>query len=302
MWTIDQLEINGGFLPGLTLSLPPGLICIIGPRGSGKSTLAEALRFAMRGTVDAARDRVELLQANVGSSGSVTVAAKTKAGVRYTVRRALKQPPTLVSSDGKPVPNVDLDRGTFLPLDAYDGHEIEAIADEVLGDKRRSLLDDLRIDELSTIHLSLAEHRRALEANADQIRAVRRLIHDLSERIEEFGDVRAKLDALGPLPESTPSTEYSKANKQQQCNARERKRIENVLVMLGSFQTEIESIKTRANGQGNLQMAEEGSSNSAFLKKRQAELQRSIDEVAAQADTLVKSVGGARAIADRNGR
>jgi energy-coupling factor transporter ATP-binding protein EcfA2 len=48
MWTIEQLEINGGFLPGLKAALPAGLICIIGPRGSGKSTLAEALRFAVK--------------------------------------------------------------------------------------------------------------------------------------------------------------------------------------------------------------------------------------------------------------
>ena len=46
MWTLDSIELNGGFLPGLKLTLPHGLICIIGPRGSGKSTLAEALRFS----------------------------------------------------------------------------------------------------------------------------------------------------------------------------------------------------------------------------------------------------------------
>src|SRR6266849_6887385 len=196
MWTIDRLEINGGFLPGLKRELPAGLICIIGPRGSGKSTLAEAVRFALKGTVGASRQRLDLVQANIGSSGLVTLVAKTDTGVAYTIRRAAKQPAVLLSADGRTVPNVDLDRGTFLPLDAYNGPEIEAIADEALGDKRRALLDELRGEDLSKIHLLLGEHRRGLEANADRIRASRKSINDLSERIQEFGDVRAKLNAM----------------------------------------------------------------------------------------------------------
>jgi energy-coupling factor transporter ATP-binding protein EcfA2 len=144
MWIIDRLEINGGFLPGLKLTLPRGLICIIGPRGSGKSTLAEAMRFAMKGTVSASKQRLDLLQANFGSSGLVTLVADTEAKITYTVKRAYKQPAVLLSADGRVVPNVDLDRGSFLPLDAYNGVEIELIADEALGERRRALLDDLR--------------------------------------------------------------------------------------------------------------------------------------------------------------
>jgi energy-coupling factor transporter ATP-binding protein EcfA2 len=119
MWTIEQLEINGGFLPGLKLALPRGLTCIIGPRGSGKSTLAEALRFAMKGITGASKSRLDLLQANLGGTGSVSLVAKTAAGITYTIRRAHRQPPVLLSSDGRTVPDVNLDRGTFLPLDAY---------------------------------------------------------------------------------------------------------------------------------------------------------------------------------------
>jgi energy-coupling factor transporter ATP-binding protein EcfA2 len=171
MWTLDSIELNGGFLPGLKLTLPHGLICIIGPRGSGKSTLAEALRFAIKGTVGASKPRLDLLQANIGSSGLVTLVARTETAGTYTIRRGYKQAAVLLSADGRTVPNVDLDRGTFLPLDAYNGPEIEAIADEALGERRRALLDDLRGEQLSTIHLSLGEHRRALEANADRRRS-----------------------------------------------------------------------------------------------------------------------------------
>jgi energy-coupling factor transporter ATP-binding protein EcfA2 len=290
MWTIDRLEINGGFLPGLKVDLPAGLICIIGPRGSGKSTLAEAVRFAIKGTVGASRQRLDLIQANIGSSGLVTLVANTDAGVAYTIRRASKQPAVLLSADGRMVPNVDLDRGTFLPLDAYNGPEIEAIADEALGDKRRALLDDLRGEELSRIHLSLGEHRRSLEANADRIRAARKSIDDFSERIEEFGDVRARLNALGPSPEVGPSTEYAKANKQQQCNSRERKRVDAVTEVLRSFERDAQTLRARAIDPKMFLMAEDGSSNSALLQRRQTEIQQSFSGVASQLDSVISGI------------
>ena len=81
MWTLDSIELNGGFLPGLKLTLPHGLICIIGPRGSGKSTLAEALRFAIKGTVGASKPRLDLLQANIGGSGLVSIARSVIIGL-----------------------------------------------------------------------------------------------------------------------------------------------------------------------------------------------------------------------------
>jgi energy-coupling factor transporter ATP-binding protein EcfA2 len=299
MWIIDRLEINGGFLPGLKLTLPRGLICIIGPRGSGKSTLAEAMRFAMKGTVSASKQRLDLLQANLGSSGLVTLVADTEASITYTVKRAYKQPAVLLSADGRVVPNVDLDRGSFLPLDAYNGVEIELIADEALGERRRALLDDLRGEELSRIHLSLGEHRRALEANADRIRAARRSISDLSERIEELGDVRAKLDALGPLPDTGPSTDYTKAGRQQQCNSRERKRIDDVLEVLATCQREAESLKTRATDEKTFCIVEDASSNSALLQQRQTELQKSLSNISAHAHSLIASIESTAAVAEK---
>ena len=299
MWILDRLEINGGFLPGLILTLPPGLICIIGPRGSGKSTLAEALRFAIKGTVGASKQRLDLLQSNIGNSGLVTLVAKTEGAGSYTIRRGYKQPPVLLSADGRMVPNVDLDRGSFLPLDAYNGPEIEAIADEALGERRRALLDDLRGEQLSAIHLSLGEHRRALEANADRIRTTRRSINDLSERIEEFGDARAKLNALGPAPESGASTEYTKASRQQQYNSRERKRIEGALAALSSLQRDADSMITRSNDSKLFRIVEDTSFNSGFLQKKQTELQQFLEQISSQMQLVISSLQTSKAFMER---
>src|ERR1700689_341324 len=179
-WFLKSVEISGGFLPGLSVNFPRGLTCIIGPRGSGKSTLAEALRFAVSGTSGAPKHCVDLIQANLAGGALVTITAQAEGSNHYTIKRSLKQQPVLLTSDGRTINTVDLDRGTFLPLDAYSSLEIEAIADEVLGDKRRSLLDELRSEQMRTIHLSRAESTRALEANADRIRTTQRSIEDLT--------------------------------------------------------------------------------------------------------------------------
>ena len=115
MWLVERIEISGGFLPGLSVDVPRGLTCIIGPRGSGKSTLAEALRFAVCGSTNVPKHCVDLIQANLAGGALVTVTALAEGSNRYTIKRALKQQPVLLTSDGRTINTVDLDRGTFLP-------------------------------------------------------------------------------------------------------------------------------------------------------------------------------------------
>jgi energy-coupling factor transporter ATP-binding protein EcfA2 len=216
-WFIRSIEVSGGFLPGLSLQLPRGLTCIIGPRGSGKSTLAEALRYGIGGP--GRSSNASLLQANLSSSNVSIITAPQAGELGYTIRRAFKQPAALITSEGKSIESLDLDRGTFLPLDAYTSGEIEAIANEALGEKRRRLLDDLREDELRNIVLTVSEARRELEASADAIEACRRTIHDLTEQIEEIGDARAKLAALPPAPAGAASDQLLRLTQEQQASS-----------------------------------------------------------------------------------
>jgi DNA repair exonuclease SbcCD ATPase subunit len=299
MWTMKQLEINGGFLPGLKIALPHGLICIIGPRGSGKSTLAEALRFAVKGAVGVSKKRLDLLQANVGNNVLVTLMLTTDAGLKHTLRRGIKQPAVLLTGEGRPVSGVDLDRGTYLPIDAYNGDEIESIADQVLGETRRVLLDELRGQELSAIHLSLGEHRRVLDANAGQIRAARRTIGDLAERIEEFGDVRARLDALEPVEETGPAIAHNKALKQQQRNTKEKNRVEDCLQTLESLKDDAEDLKSRIDQARAAQIAQEDSPNSEVLQCRQPEVQKSLSSAVKHLTNAAIAIDAATATADQ---
>ena len=266
MWLVEKIEISGGFLPGLSVNLPRGLTCIIGARGSGKSTLAEAIRFAVCGTSGAPKHCVDLIQANLAGGAMVTITALAEGSSRYTIKRGLKQQPVLLTSDGRAINTVDLDRGTFLPLDAYSSPEIEAIADEVLGQTRRNLLDELRSEQMRTIHLSLADSARALDANADRIRTAQRTIQDLTEQIEELGDVRARLSALAPS-DREPTADFVRLSRQQQLDQREVNKFDTANRNLETLSETLEQLRRNAQLAFKVRFAEKPSANAELLAR-----------------------------------
>lgn len=213
--------MSGGFLPGLSLDLPRGLTCVIGPRGSGKSTLAEAVRYALASEGIAPKGTKDLVEKNIVPAVVSLRTAPGTDGTAYLIRRTGRQAPSLSNRMGKFVQGVDLERGTFLPLDAYRSNEIEDIADESLGARRRNLLDDLRGGQFATIQLAIGERRRALEANRDCVRQCRSNIAGLKERIEELADAPAKLEALPPA-NGGGTEDFAAIAKQLQTNESER--------------------------------------------------------------------------------
>jgi DNA repair exonuclease SbcCD ATPase subunit len=266
MWVVEKIEISGGFLPGLSVNIPRGLTCIIGARGSGKSTLAEAVRFALCGIPTSPKPSADLIQANLAGGALVTITAIAEGSNRYAIKRGLKQNPILLTSDGRAINTVDLDRGTFLPLDVYSSLEIEEIADEVLGQKRRNLLDELRSEQMRTIHLALAESTRALDANADRIRSARRTIEDLTEQIEELGDVRARLNALAPLDRES-AADFVRLSRQQQLNQREVAKLDAADRDLRTLGQSLEQLRKEVQNVFAARLAEEQSANADTLRQ-----------------------------------
>lgn len=270
-WLIESLEIAGGFLDGLSLRLPRGLVCVIGPRGSGKSTLAEALRLAVGGTpAGAPKARLDFIKANLGTS---VLTMKTAPGTdrgQFTVRKTVGQTATITAGDGRAVTSVDLDRGTFLPLDAYSSQDIEGIADESLGAKRRTLLDDLCTTEMQQIQLELADHRRALEANADAIRSAERRLTDLAEQAEEIGDAASRLAALPPSTTREGSPEFQDASRQRQCNEREVAGLRRATDALEKLRDELTASLGTAKTRLSASLVAAGSKNSPVLDSADA--------------------------------
>jgi energy-coupling factor transporter ATP-binding protein EcfA2 len=289
MWVVEQIEISGGFLPGLSVNIPRGLTCIIGPRGSGKSTLAEALRFAVCGASAAPKHCVDLIQANLAGGALVTISALAEGSGRYTIKRGLKQRPVLLTSDGRTISTVDLDRGTFLPLDAYSSLEIEAIADEVLGEKRRNLLDELRSEQMHTIHLSLAESARALDANADGIRTAQRTVQDLTEQTEELGDVRARLSALAPS-DREPMPDFVRLSRQQQLNEREIANLDAADRDLRTLGKTADQLRRDAQLAFKARLAQEQSANADILRRYDDLLTESLGTVEEHLSAIIGQI------------
>ena len=293
MWLVEKIEISGGFLPGLSVNIPRGLTCIIGPRGSGKSTLAESLRFAVCGTSAAPKHCVDLIQANLAGGALVTITALAEGSSRYTIKRGLRQQPVLLTSDGRTINTVDLDRGTFLPLDAYSSLEIEAIADEVLGQKRRNLLDELCSERMRAIHLSLAESARTLDANADRIRAAQRTIQDLTEQIEELGDVRAHLRALAPS-DREPTADFVRLSRQQQLNQREIAKLDSADRDIETLAQGLDQLRKNAQLAFKARLAELQSANADILRQYDDLLAASLGTVEKHLSAISRQIGEAQ--------
>lgn len=239
---MESVSVSGGFLSDLSLSLVPGLVCIIGPRGSGKSTLAEALRTALGGLhPGASKARIDFIKATLGGAVVTVTTARSAERAGMVVRRVVGQPAVVAWADDRPITGVDLDRGTFLPLDAYSGAEIETIADESVGGRRKALLDDLCADEMQRINLALADRRRELDANGDAITAARRRIADLTEQLEELGDAQSQVDALPSVPTQTASPEFDAASRQRLRNEQEQKAVERITTALASARERVGS-------------------------------------------------------------
>lgn len=294
-WSLEQIEINGGFLPGLSLTLPKGLTCVIGPRGSGKSTLAEAIRYALGNARAPARTAKDLIEKNIINAVVSIRTTPGNDGTAYLIRRTGRQPPTLCNLRGEVIQGVDLERGTFLPLDAYSSNEVEDIADETLGEKRRSLLDDLRGDEFAKIQLMIGERQRALEANRDVVRQCRSNIASLKEQIEELADAPAKLAAMPPPSDGDDTGSMTAGARQLQANESERHSLDQLSTVAEQYRASLKRLAGSLANDLGVPVFFEGSQNHELMNEADAAAKSAIQKVSSllvQADSALESLAG----------
>lgn len=250
-WLIDSINVTGGFLDGLTLEFPrsPSLICVIGPRGSGKSTLIEAIRHGMGERVDPSnKDRAGLIETNLGPAKITIRTMPSKHTEALVIYRRSRDAAIVTRTDGSALPGIDLERGTLLRLDAYGDKEIENIAKEQLGPKRRQLIDELHDHQYDELLLNLSNLRRQLDANADAIRNERRKEEDLANQLVELPGAR---DQLKALPDPTLSTgdaqPFAKAEQQSRYNKEESRKVQVTLQQHTDTLNALERIASMAN-------------------------------------------------------
>lgn len=246
-WRIRSVDIRGGFLDGASIAFPAGLTCIIGPRGTGKSTLAEAIRYALTGNDRADKQRRELFQSNLSHAVITVTSAITADGNAYVIRREARQPALVATAAGAALQNVDLDRGTFLPLDGYSSKEVEDIADEAFAGARRALVDDLEPGRMPALRDVALRALRALQSNADEIRSCRRERNALIEEHQTLAHVRAVLAGL-PEPDvgDVAATRMQAAARQASYNATEKKALATATQRMKELSRELSAFAQRA--------------------------------------------------------
>jgi chromosome segregation ATPase len=119
---------------------------------------------------------------------------------------------------------------------------------------------------MRTIHLSLAESARALDANADRIRTAQRTIQDLTEQTEELGDIRARLNALAPS-DREPTADFLRLSRQQQLNQRESAKLDAADRDLRTVDRSLDQLRREAQLAFKPRLAEEQSANVDVLRR-----------------------------------
>lgn len=176
---IARLDVDEGFLDGLSIEFSPGLNVLIGARGVGKTSVIELLRFVLAAdwfTSDAeARSQQQVL--SVLGSGLARVTLVSPQGEVVVMRGTRDEQPR---ASGE-IPSV-----TVLAQ-----NEVEAVGAQALG--RLGLVDRFVLPSDTRVRANqiMATLRSVGKESHDLHRAIRRL----QERVEEFGNVTDALAA-----------------------------------------------------------------------------------------------------------
>ena len=190
--TIEAVQVEGGFLSGLNLSLNPNLNCLIGGRGTGKSTLLELIRYAcdLQPKTAANRSQAQSILDGTfpaGSGSRVSVRFRLEDGTIYWVERIAGQPPSVYRGDGEEL--LDLAPGDILPVQAYGQKEIYEISQDPTF--QLNLLDNYVADALKPLLREEEELLRQLRDNATA----------LLQREADIASAEDQLTGLGAVEE-----------------------------------------------------------------------------------------------------
>jgi hypothetical protein len=142
--------------------------------------------------------------------------------------------------------------------------------------------------------LKVGEHRRALEGNADRVRATRRLIADLTEQIEEVGDVSAKLSALPGTPDEVASSDLRRTTLQKQANERELRNLGAVNQLLDTYQSGLQGVVQQGRVRSFDALPVEGSGNVGLMNSVKEAVKAAVGDAEGLIEHAVSSLSNAQ--------
>lgn len=316
---IARIQVEEGFLDGLDLSLPPGLVTIIGARGTGKTSIIELLRFALGvvGYTPELSRRSNEHALSVLGSGQVTVTIVDGARTVTASRTAQDEAPRISASITPPIifsqteiENIGLQPGGRMRLlDGFVGGRAilereEAVAaadarsltvelsslrqeiDELEG--RRSILPslDMQIASLAPQEAQLVNFSEATAAKSVQLSAISTETSIKSVATVAIANFVSGIEAV----RNALAFASAEAGRVDPWPIATEDLLANERVTLSTVSAEI------ANLIGRLDMAREGAATRSkalqgdhlALEEQARALRREIDELQAGAGTIMR--------------
>jgi len=189
---LEYIQIDGGFLTGLDLSLNPNLNCVIGGRGTGKSTLLELIRYAfdLKPKTETNESQAEgLINATFPSGSSITIGFKLEDGTRYRILRYSDRPPK-VYRNGEDE-EIEIAPANLLPLQVYGQKEIYEISQE--PEFQLNLINTYVDEELKPLVINEDEMVRKLRDNSKSILGLKEEVISDLEQLDLLSSYREEL-------------------------------------------------------------------------------------------------------------
>ncbi len=218
---IRSLEVEGGFLDGLTLRFNDDMTALIGGRGAGKSAVLETLRYGLGvSPYTDHSERLSLVRHAMGSGGRLRIVLDRPGPQpqQYEVTRVLDQQPRVLDLTGGGGP-VDV-----APMDLFGAgsspvillqREIQAVArDDAF---RRRLLDEIIGDQARQADVRV---RRTVEELRQNARALEEVERRLGTREEHEGRLHQLQAEIAYFDQQGVSAKLERHSKLQADGAR----------------------------------------------------------------------------------
>lgn len=194
---IRSMEVEGGFLDGLSLRFNDDLTALIGGRGAGKSAVLETLRYGLGvSPYTDQSERQSLVRHALGSGGRVRLVLDRPgpSPQQYEVTRVLDQQARVVDLTGGgravDVAPMDLFGAGGSPVVLLQ-REIQAVARD--DGFRRRLLDEIIGDEARQADVRVRRTVEELRNNARALEEVERKLASREEHEERLNRLRTEI-------------------------------------------------------------------------------------------------------------
>jgi ABC-type lipoprotein export system ATPase subunit len=279
--TLNTIEITGGFLDGIKLSLNQDLNCIIGGRGTGKSALLEIIRHTFNAPVKTEvnhKQSANLLE-GVFPAGAMATIGVSLEDVNYKIRRISGREPQVFLLQNNEEVKLDVNPHDLFPIDVYGQKEVYQISLDPEFQLR--LLDAFVKDEIGKLEIDEREILQKCKQIADDIIII-------EEKISSEQDMVSQLPAVDEKIRRMENVGYQETVKEKQLYDQEKRiiekadsQVENVVNALDEFASSLKiDLETFPDDKV------DGLPNYQFLKAIKASLTRINEKLEEHLDSI----------------